>query len=124
MIRNWLRWTRQIGKVEGISYLLLLGVAMPLKYLADWPYAVKVVGLAHGILFIAYWGVAAEAARRNQLPRKEFWRVAVASLIPFGPWWVDGKLLEWERSITPTDSQTNDAASLGNPSPPESTGTP
>ena len=43
-----------IALVEGISYVLLLGIAMPLKYFLDMPLAVKVVGWAHGVLFMAY----------------------------------------------------------------------
>ena len=43
---------RVVAFWEGVSFLVLLGVAMPLKYLAGWPLAVRVVGMAHGILFI------------------------------------------------------------------------
>ena len=45
-------WLRYTALAEGVSYLLLLGVAMPLKYLADMPMAVKIVGWAHGLLFM------------------------------------------------------------------------
>ena len=45
---------RRIGYAEAISFLVLLGVAMPLKYLAGMPMAVKVVGWIHGVLFVAY----------------------------------------------------------------------
>ena len=45
---------RLTGIVEGTSYLLLLGVAMPLKYIWHMPIYVKVVGMTHGILFILY----------------------------------------------------------------------
>ena len=53
-----LRW---IGFVEAVSFLLLLGVAMPLKYLAGQPLAVRIVGLIHGILFMIYLVAAAQA---------------------------------------------------------------
>ncbi|MGN6531837.1 MAG: DUF3817 domain-containing protein, partial [Ginsengibacter sp.] len=49
-----IRQLRWIGIAEGISFLLLLGVAMPLKYLYDFPVAVKVTGWIHGLLFILY----------------------------------------------------------------------
>ena len=52
---------RLISLVEGVSFLLLLGVAMPLKYLAGIPEVVTVVGAAHGVLFILY--ALAAAAR-------------------------------------------------------------
>ena len=45
---------RKISLAEGISFLLLLLIAMPLKYLFDFPLAVKYLGWAHGVLFIAY----------------------------------------------------------------------
>ena len=50
MIRN----LRIIGNIEGVSYLILLFIAMPLKYAYDMPMAVKITGMAHGLLFVAY----------------------------------------------------------------------
>ena len=47
-------YLRILGNIEGVSYLLLLGIAMPMKYLLDMPMAVKIVGMAHGVLFLAY----------------------------------------------------------------------
>ena len=49
---------RLISFVEGISYLLLVFIAMPLKYMFDYPLAVKIVGMGHGVLFILFFGVA------------------------------------------------------------------
>ncbi len=43
-----------VALLEGISYLVLLAIAMPLKYFFDFPQAVQVVGWAHGILFMGY----------------------------------------------------------------------
>ena len=45
---------RILGNIEGVSYLLLLGVAMPMKYFFDLPLAVKIVGMVHGVLFLGY----------------------------------------------------------------------
>ena len=60
---------RLVAKIEGVSFLILLGVAMPLKYAAGLPIAVKIVGWAHGVLFIlfvlALWGA------RRDFPEKE-----------------------------------------------------
>ena len=53
---------RLVGILEGISFLVLLGIAMPLKYLAGQPEAVKVVGWAHGALFVLYVGAVMQAA--------------------------------------------------------------
>ena len=53
-MKNRIKYLRLTGITEGISFLILLVIAMPLKYYFGWPFAVKVVGWLHGILFIAY----------------------------------------------------------------------
>jgi integral membrane protein len=83
---------RQIGKIEGISFLILLGIAMPLKYLAGWPLAVRVVGSAHGALFIAFLWALWVAWRRAGLPIRLGALVFIASLVPFGPFLIDERL--------------------------------
>lgn len=84
---------RVIGFWEGVSFLVLLGIAMPLKYYAGEPGAVRVVGMAHGVLFMLYVGAAIQAA----LDRNWTWRrtalVLLASLLPAGPFVVEAKLL-------------------------------
>lgn len=84
---------RSVGSWEAISYLLLLFVAMPLKYVWDWPDAVRVVGMAHGILWMAYIGLAL----LGQWDYKWSWKVTgwlfLASLLPFGPFVAEAKLL-------------------------------
>jgi integral membrane protein len=83
---------RFIGILEGISYLVLLGIAMPLKYWAGWPLAVKYVGWAHGVLFMAYIITLIAVAFDR---RWSFIRVVVAfvaSLVPFGTFWLEGRL--------------------------------
>ena len=52
MSSSVIRQLRIIGLIEGVSFLVLLGIAMPLKYLAGMPRAVSAVGMAHGVLFI------------------------------------------------------------------------
>ncbi len=83
---------RLLGMIEGLSYVLLLGVAMPLKYLAGMPMAVRVVGTAHGILFVAYFVALALATLERRWPLSRVTTLAVASLLPFGPLFVDGFL--------------------------------
>ncbi len=83
-----LRW---IGKIEGVSFLILLGIAMPLKYMAGLPLAVKIVGWAHGALFVAFLG-ALWSAHREGLPLRLSALVFIASLVPFGPFVIDGRL--------------------------------
>ncbi|MGB0413679.1 MAG: DUF3817 domain-containing protein [Coraliomargarita sp.] len=85
---------RTIGTWEAISYLLLLGIAMPLKYGFDLPQAVRVVGMAHGILWMAYVGLAILGQVDYKWPLKTTIWLFVASLLPFGPFVADAKLLQ------------------------------
>lgn len=84
---------RLIGFWEGVSFLVLLGVAMPLKYFAGWPHAVRVVGMAHGILFVLYIAAALQAARAQAWSWSLIAQVLVASVLPAGPFWVEAKIL-------------------------------
>jgi integral membrane protein len=81
-----------IGRLEGASFLLLLGVAMPLKYLAGQPLAVRVVGMAHGVLFLLFLAALARAAHHHGWPRRRVVAGVVASLVPFGPFWFERQL--------------------------------
>jgi integral membrane protein len=83
---------RLAGKVEGVSYLLLLGVAMPLKYFAGMPFAVKIVGWAHGVLFVAFVIVLLMAMLRARLSFAQACSAFIASLLPFGPFVIDRRL--------------------------------
>ena len=85
---------RLTGIVEGISYLLLLGVAMPLKYIWHMPIYVKVVGMTHGILFILYCLLLALAMRRHDWSYGFGTYLFVAALIPFGTFYTDRRLRE------------------------------
>ncbi len=84
---------RVIGFWEGISFLVLLGVAMPLKYAFGQPLAVRVVGMAHGVLFVMYVVAAIHAAVDHRWPWKKTALVLLASMLPAGPFIVDAKLL-------------------------------
>lgn len=86
------RWLRRAGWAEGFSFLLLLGVAMPLKYLAGRPEAVRVVGAAHGGLFVIYIVLVLVAARRDAWPARRVGEAMAAALLPFGPFWFDARL--------------------------------
>jgi integral membrane protein len=79
-----LNWFRKIAIAEGLSFLILLLIAMPLKYFADFPHAVKFVGWAHGVLFIAFIALSFET--KSILNKNFFWLVKafLASILPFG----------------------------------------
>lgn len=89
-----LHWS---GWAEAISFLLLLGIAMPLKYVAGKPEYVRVVGSLHGFLFVLYVIAALLAARVGQWPAKELGLAVLAAVLPFGPFWFDARL---KRRIT------------------------
>ena len=81
-----------IGVLESYSYLLLLGVAMPLKYLAGMPWAVRYVGMAHGLLFVLYMVALLRLAISEKLNNGMVLKGAAASLLPLGPHWFNGQL--------------------------------
>lgn len=84
---------RIIGTLEAISFLLLLGIAMPLKYLMDIPQAVSVVGMAHGILFVIYVLGAWMMKSRLKWNYSILGIVLLCSVIPFGPFYAERKYL-------------------------------
>lgn len=83
---------RRVGVAEGVSFLALLCVAMPLKYWAGIPMAVKVVGWAHGVLLILLVLALAEAKRRARWSVAYAGVVFLAALVPFGPFMIDRRL--------------------------------
>lgn len=86
---------RAISLAEGVSYLTLLGVAMPLKYLAGLPLAVRIVGSIHGGLFVALCVALALALYQARWPVARAALVFTASLIPFAPFFLDQKMRVW-----------------------------
>ena len=82
---------------EGISYLLLLFIAMPLKYGFGEDMAVRVVGMAHGVLFLAYCVTLASAAGR--LGASLSLLAFVISFVPAGTFWLEGRLRRDEREL-------------------------
>lgn len=85
---------RLIAFLEGVSYILLLGVGVPLKYLGDNPVLVKTLGMPHGLLFIAYIALAIFIQLDVKWNKKTFVLVLLASLIPFGTFYIDKKYLK------------------------------
>jgi len=83
---------RLVGMLEGASFLVLLGIAMPLKYAAGIPEPVTVVGALHGALFLLYLAAIAHMAVTAR------WRIAriagavIAAFVPFGPFVFDYRL--------------------------------
>lgn len=92
MIHTNLNLLRLFGYLEGISFLLLLGVGMPLKYMYEMPKPNLIIGMAHGILFIAYCAWVYIVRMENKWnAAKTFW-ATVAAFIPFGTFVADAKI--------------------------------
>ena len=83
---------RLIAILEGISYLLLLGIAMPLKYLAGNMYVIKYMGWAHGVLFILYCIFLLIVWKQYQWKFGKVVLAFIASLLPFGTFILENKL--------------------------------
>lgn len=96
---NPIPFLRRIGQIEAVSFLLLLGVAMPLKYLAGQPLAVKIVGWAHGVLFVIFGFALLRVWITARWPFLRVVAVFIAALLPFGPFVVDRRMREWEEEF-------------------------
>lgn len=83
-----LRLTHRVGFWEGISYLLLLFVAMPLKYALNVPEAVRWIGSLHGFLFVAFMVMLYYSFMTKALSMKAVLRAFLLSLIPFGTFYL------------------------------------
>jgi integral membrane protein len=88
-----IRLFRSISLLEGVSLLILLFVAMPLKYIWGNPEYVRVVGMAHGLLFIAYIIFAIMTKFKLNWKIETLFIVFIASIIPFGTFYIDKKYL-------------------------------
>ncbi len=97
---------RIAGKVVGASFLVLLGVAMPLKHIWDVPLAMRLVGIIHGVLFLIFCAILMDTRRRARWSLGEAMVPLLACQIPFGPWLVDGKLRRMDAEGTPAQQCT------------------
>ena len=84
---------------EGVSFVVLLFIAMPLKYLAGVPLAVRVVGMAHGLLFIAFVLVLIRASIARSWPFHRSLLAFVSSIVPFGTFAFDISLRREEEAV-------------------------
>lgn len=89
---------RILALIEGVSYLLILFVTMPLKYYMGIGILNKIVGWSHGILFVLYIILACEILIRNRISFWQFLRVIIASIIPFGTFFNEKMLKEQQHS--------------------------
>jgi integral membrane protein len=90
-LKNHLRLS---ALLEGISFLVLLGIAMPLKYLAGLPQPVTIIGWAHGLLFVWYIASVLMAKSEYNLSLKHTAIALAGSVAPFGTFYADNKLFK------------------------------
>ena len=84
---------RIVSILEGLSYLILLFIAMPIKYIGGDESWVKMFGMPHGLLFVAYVVLAFLIKDEMKWDTKTFLIVLVASILPFGTFYIDKKYL-------------------------------
>jgi integral membrane protein len=90
--KNPVQFLRTAALVEAVSFLVLLGVAMPLKYAAGMPGAVKLLGWAHGVLFVVFCLALAQTFFAARWPVGRAALVFVSALVPFGPMLLDSRM--------------------------------
>lgn len=81
-----------MGMLEGFSYIFLLGIAMPLKYLGNMPLAVQLGGSAHGLFFVLFMVTLIQVTLKFKWSPKAFGLAFAAAFVPFGTFVLDHKL--------------------------------
>ena len=82
-----------ISSLEAISFIVLLGIAMPLKYIWDMPQLVQIVGMAHGVLFLLYIAFAVYVSQLLNWSVKKLFIAVLCSVVPFGSFYVERNYL-------------------------------
>jgi len=98
-LSNTLGRLRLTGIIEGCSFIILLAIAMPLKYVAGKPEMVSIVGMAHGVLFILYILLSIVAKFQYPWSWKKMFLLWGASVLPFGTFYADYKMLRHEQGL-------------------------
>jgi integral membrane protein len=88
-MKKTFHWFRIAAIAEGISFLVLLGIAMPLKYFAGMPLAVTICGGLHGVLFISFFILAGRMQDEFKKGWPWFGKALLASILPFGTFVMD-----------------------------------
>ncbi len=83
---------RLMSFLDGISFLVLLGIAMPLKYLAGEPLAVRIVGSIHGVFFLGLCAALLDGLVRKKISFQWCCLVFLCAFFPFAPFFLDRKL--------------------------------
>lgn len=85
---------RIIAILEGISLLILVGIAVPMKYAFGNTALVKMMGPVHGGLFLLFlFNTLSVGVEQKWKFKETTWKVLLACMIPFGSFYVDRKIL-------------------------------
>lgn len=95
-LKSQLGRLKLVAALEGWSFLILLLIAMPLKYMANMPEAVRVVGMAHGLLFVLYIIMVIQVKIELNWSYKKMLLAFLASIIPFGTFYANRKWFNLE----------------------------
>jgi integral membrane protein len=103
-LKSPIPFLRLVALVEAVSFLVLLGFAMPLKHLAGMPMAVKVFGWIHGVLFIFFTVALVRATVIAKWPFSRAALIFVAALLPLGPFVIDRRMKDYQAEFTARNS--------------------
>jgi integral membrane protein len=98
-MKNPIQFLRMVALAEAVSFLLLLGIAMPLKYFAGMPMAVKVAGWLHGGLFVAFSFALVQAMLIARWPMSRAALIFAAGLFPGGPFLLDRRMHAYDAEL-------------------------
>ncbi len=104
LMKNSVSFLRSVGLLEAVSYLVLLGIAMPLKYVWGMPLPVRIVGSVHGALFVLFCFALWRVLMDTTWPLSRAALVFVASLIPFVPFFIDRRMRAWAKEAPATEA--------------------
>jgi integral membrane protein len=107
-MKNPIPLLRVVGLLEAISFVLLVFVAMPLKYVWQQPLAVRYLGMAHGVLFVLFVLVLVRVMMVAKWPGSRGMLVLVASVLPFGPFVIDRRMKQWEAEFAARGAGTDE----------------
>ena len=99
MQKKSLNLLRKVGMAEGVSLLVLLFIAMPLKYIWQQPGAVKIVGWVHGALFVLFMLLVLRVYDQRNWPFKKLVLAFLAAFLPFGTFVFDKQLKKEEQML-------------------------
>jgi integral membrane protein len=86
---------RYTSLVEALSYLVLAGVAMPIKYIGGNDVPVRICGMVHGVLFLLLLWLVVRCYFESPWPKSRLWTLALASLVPLVPFFLDKRVRAW-----------------------------